>query len=114
MSASALGPQGRNLQIFSLSFLEKFLGFLSAFSLVVVLIQVAVTRWALDRKENRWAPDGAASVFHEARNVDQVSPLADPLFVTEDKLHLRRALGEAGMEEVRFRFDFQGTSVVES
>jgi D-glycero-alpha-D-manno-heptose-7-phosphate kinase len=36
------------------------------------------------------------------------------LFVTEDKLRLRRVLGEAGMEEVRFRFDFQGTSVVES
>ena len=36
------------------------------------------------------------------------------LFVTEDKLRLRKALGEAGMEEVRFRFDFQGTAVVES
>jgi D-glycero-alpha-D-manno-heptose-7-phosphate kinase len=36
------------------------------------------------------------------------------LFVTEDKLRLRRVLGEAGMEEVRFRFDFDGTSVVES
>jgi D-glycero-alpha-D-manno-heptose-7-phosphate kinase len=36
------------------------------------------------------------------------------LFVTEDKLRLRRVLGEAGMEEVRFRFDFHGTSVVES
>ncbi len=36
------------------------------------------------------------------------------LFVTEDKLRLRKALGEAGMEEVRFRFDFHGTSVVES
>jgi D-glycero-alpha-D-manno-heptose-7-phosphate kinase len=36
------------------------------------------------------------------------------LFVTEDKLRLRKALGEAGMEEVRFRFDFHGTAVVES
>jgi D-glycero-alpha-D-manno-heptose-7-phosphate kinase len=36
------------------------------------------------------------------------------LFVTEDKLRLRKVLGEAGMEEVRFRFDFHGTSVVES
>ncbi len=34
------------------------------------------------------------------------------LFVTEDKLRLRRVLGEAGMEEVRFRFDFHGTAVV--
>ena len=36
------------------------------------------------------------------------------LFVTEDKPRLRKVLGEAGMEEVRFRFDFHGTSVVES
>ncbi len=36
------------------------------------------------------------------------------LFVTEDKLRLRKVLGEAGMEEVRFRFDCHGTSVVES
>jgi D-glycero-alpha-D-manno-heptose-7-phosphate kinase len=34
------------------------------------------------------------------------------LFVTEDKARLRKALGEAGMEEVRFRFDFHGTAVV--
>ena len=34
------------------------------------------------------------------------------LFVTDDKSRLRKSLGAAGMEEMRFRFDYAGTSVV--
>jgi D-glycero-alpha-D-manno-heptose-7-phosphate kinase len=34
------------------------------------------------------------------------------MFYSEEKPRLRRAMAEAGLEEVRFRFDFQGTSVV--
>ncbi len=34
------------------------------------------------------------------------------MFYTEDKIQLRRALGEAGLTEVRFRFDFEGTKVI--
>jgi D-glycero-alpha-D-manno-heptose-7-phosphate kinase len=34
------------------------------------------------------------------------------LFLAEDRARLRSALHAAGMEEVRFRFDFQGTSVI--
>jgi D-glycero-alpha-D-manno-heptose-7-phosphate kinase len=34
------------------------------------------------------------------------------LFVTEDKAKLRAGLAGSGLEEVRFRFDFQGTAVV--
>ncbi len=34
------------------------------------------------------------------------------LFYTEDKTRLRRALTEAGLKEVRWRFDFQGTTVL--
>jgi D-glycero-alpha-D-manno-heptose-7-phosphate kinase len=33
-------------------------------------------------------------------------------FYAEDKVRLRRAMREAGLEEVRFRFDFEGTKVV--
>ncbi len=34
------------------------------------------------------------------------------LFYTEEKTRLRRALGEAGLREVRWQFDFQGTTVL--
>jgi D-glycero-alpha-D-manno-heptose-7-phosphate kinase len=33
-------------------------------------------------------------------------------FYAEDKVHLRRTMREAGLQEVRFRFDFEGTKVV--
>jgi len=34
------------------------------------------------------------------------------MFYTEDKTRLRRVLSEAGLREVRFRFDFEGTRVL--
>jgi D-glycero-alpha-D-manno-heptose-7-phosphate kinase len=34
------------------------------------------------------------------------------MFYAEDKVHLRHAMLEAGLREVRFRFDFEGTKVV--
>jgi D-glycero-alpha-D-manno-heptose-7-phosphate kinase len=34
------------------------------------------------------------------------------MFYTEDKARLRHALGQSGLREVRFRFDFEGTKVV--
>jgi len=34
------------------------------------------------------------------------------MFYTEDKTRLRRAMTNAGMREVRFQFDFEGTKVV--
>jgi D-glycero-alpha-D-manno-heptose-7-phosphate kinase len=34
------------------------------------------------------------------------------MFYAEDRARLRRTLREAGMQEVRFRFDFEGTAVV--
>jgi D-glycero-alpha-D-manno-heptose-7-phosphate kinase len=34
------------------------------------------------------------------------------MFYTEDKRRLRRAMIDAGLREVRFRFDFEGTAVV--
>ncbi len=34
------------------------------------------------------------------------------LFYSEDKIRLRRAMAEAGLREVRFRFDFEGTKVI--
>lgn len=34
------------------------------------------------------------------------------MFYTEDKTRLRRAMNEAGLREVRFRFDLEGTKVV--
>ncbi len=34
------------------------------------------------------------------------------MFYTEDKRRLRHVMREAGMAEVRFRFDFEGTKVV--
>lgn len=34
------------------------------------------------------------------------------MFYAEDKMRLRRAMREAGLEEVRFRFDFEGTKVI--
>jgi len=34
------------------------------------------------------------------------------MFYTEDKMKLRHSLMNAGLEEVRFRFDFEGTKVV--
>ena len=34
------------------------------------------------------------------------------MFYTEDKTRLRRAMTDAGLREVRFRFDFEGTKVV--
>lgn len=34
------------------------------------------------------------------------------MFYTEDKMRLRHAMREAGLKEVRFRFDYQGTQIV--
>jgi D-glycero-alpha-D-manno-heptose-7-phosphate kinase len=34
------------------------------------------------------------------------------MFYAADKVRLRRAMREAGLQEVRFRFDFEGTKVV--
>lgn len=34
------------------------------------------------------------------------------MFYAQDSLKLRRALAEAGLEEVRFRYDFEGTKVI--
>ena len=34
------------------------------------------------------------------------------MFYAEDKTRLRHAMLEAGLREVRFRFDFTGTNVV--
>ena len=34
------------------------------------------------------------------------------LLYAEDRVRLRRAMADAGLQEVRFRFDFQGTQVV--
>lgn len=34
------------------------------------------------------------------------------MFYTKDKVRLRRAMAQAGLREVRFRFDFEGTKVV--
>lgn len=34
------------------------------------------------------------------------------MFYTEDKMKLRHAMMQAGLEEVRFKFDFEGTKVV--
>ena len=34
------------------------------------------------------------------------------MFYAEDKVRLRRAMREAGLPEVRFRFDFEGTTVI--
>lgn len=36
------------------------------------------------------------------------------MFYTEDKTRLRHAMIEAGLEEVRFRFDFEGSKVIAS
>ena len=34
------------------------------------------------------------------------------MFYAEDKVRLRHAMRDAGLAEVRFRFDFEGTKVV--
>jgi D-glycero-alpha-D-manno-heptose-7-phosphate kinase len=34
------------------------------------------------------------------------------MFYTDDKVRLRHAMREAGLQEVRFRFDFEGTKVI--
>ena len=34
------------------------------------------------------------------------------MFYAEDKVRLRRAMRDAGLDEVRFRFDFEGTKVI--
>jgi D-glycero-alpha-D-manno-heptose-7-phosphate kinase len=34
------------------------------------------------------------------------------MFYAEDKMRLRKAMRQAGLQEVRFRFDFEGTTVV--
>jgi D-glycero-alpha-D-manno-heptose-7-phosphate kinase len=34
------------------------------------------------------------------------------MFYAEDRIRLRHAMTEAGLREVRFRFDFEGTKVV--
>jgi len=34
------------------------------------------------------------------------------MFYAEDRIRLRHTMTEAGLREVRFRFDFEGTKVV--
>ena len=34
------------------------------------------------------------------------------MFYAADRRRLRQAMAEAGLEEVRFRFDFEGTKIV--
>ena len=34
------------------------------------------------------------------------------MFYAEDRARLRQAMAEKGLDEVRFRFDFEGTKVV--
>jgi D-glycero-alpha-D-manno-heptose-7-phosphate kinase len=34
------------------------------------------------------------------------------IFYADDKVRLRRAMREAGLQEVRFRFDFEGTKLI--
>jgi D-glycero-alpha-D-manno-heptose-7-phosphate kinase len=34
------------------------------------------------------------------------------MFLAQDRTRLRHAMAAAGLEEVRFRFDFEGTKVV--
>ena len=34
------------------------------------------------------------------------------MFYADDKVRLRAAMRQAGLQEVRFRFDFEGTKVV--
>ena len=34
------------------------------------------------------------------------------MFYADDKIRLRHAMREKGLQEVRFRFDFEGTKVV--
>jgi D-glycero-alpha-D-manno-heptose-7-phosphate kinase len=34
------------------------------------------------------------------------------MFYAEDKVQLRQAMRQSGLQEVRFRFDFEGTKVV--
>jgi D-glycero-alpha-D-manno-heptose-7-phosphate kinase len=34
------------------------------------------------------------------------------MFLCQDTTRMRRAMAEEGLEEVRFRFDFEGTKVV--
>ncbi len=36
------------------------------------------------------------------------------LFYADDKKKLRKAMREQGLEEVRFRFDFEGTKIIMS
>ena len=36
------------------------------------------------------------------------------MFYTEDKKNTRLAMARAGLDEVRFRFDFEGTKVLMS
>ena len=34
------------------------------------------------------------------------------MFMADDKTRLRKAMSSVGLEEVRFKFDFEGTKVV--
>ena len=34
------------------------------------------------------------------------------MFLTEDRIRLRKAMSDAGLDEVRFRFDFEGTKII--
>jgi D-glycero-alpha-D-manno-heptose-7-phosphate kinase len=34
------------------------------------------------------------------------------MFYAEDRRRLRQAMGRAGLEEVRFNFDFEGTKIL--
>ena len=36
------------------------------------------------------------------------------MFMAKDKVKLRKAMKENGLEEVRFKFDFEGTKVIHS
>ena len=34
------------------------------------------------------------------------------MLLTEDRTRLRKTMSQAGLEEVRFRFDFEGTKII--
>ena len=47
-----------------------------------------------------------------AGRVEAVGAEVTGFFYADDKVRLRRAMREAGLQEVRFRFDFEGTKLI--
>jgi len=76
--------------------------------------------WEYKRKRSRGMSNGSIDQCYELarRNGALGGKLIGAggggflMFYTEEKTRLRRALTEAGLREVRWRFDFQGTTVL--